>query len=1592
MLVSVDAPAQNIPPLVEIEAKETQSTSDILFNTQDTVEAPEAFRDYKAMPMPAVREGEVTTQEVVNGDQWVRYDIKSKEAVTLEPKPAPNIQPSSDMSPGNAGIYPYQKFPAQYQGLEKRKKGDFDPDKIQEFSTLQQVSDPTDDPYRKNVRLTMTFPNGDNSQCSGSLVDYEWVMTAGHCIYDKHRGGWVTDITIVPAYENGDEPYGRAIGTHLYSLTGWTERNSLYFDIGWIRLRRPVGFLTGWYAFGYDNNDSFFKNSTFHNPGYPGERPYDGQLMHTWSGSFDLNNDWYDVNNFNNAVKNFLKVGQNRVGYGGQSGSGASAFKNSSQRVQYAVASHTSVDWYGNRKPPTYYTRITSDRFHHMRDLIADERDNTLDLAALNVEARPSNPVEGATLESLTFYVANRSSAEQSGTWSFDIYLSDTTDISTAGRRIGTHSFSHTFLPNQIVRVTASPPTIPVGVDGVKYLGVILRHTDFNTSNNDSDGWDAAALNIIPSREVTFKSEPPGSNVTIRIEPADIHGREDGLTEFKRRYPYITRLKLNAPPTEGTAKFLGWYWVEDGVLPITRDPIYTTYGGFDDQTFVAKYTTPEIPVLPHAIRDIMPSYDYQTRNKDLKIINSHSHPIYWHIGSVNNSEWLSVERTSGTTDPGETDVIKVIFDSSNLVSGDYTDQLEIRDDRGSAASSFVPVRLRVSHNPRSVLSPEQIYHTHNPVQEAHWGHSIGFDLLGGLISFGTPGLNKHSGGVAVYELLENGEFGEETLIEPGEIFIEPGEIFTESRFGASQALLSGIGDGLLAIGAPGHPESSLKPENTIQSVPSGQVYLYRKTEKGWDRQPVLQPEIAADGAEYGTEVKAASIKGDPGEYLIAVGAPGLDYEGTEDAGAVFVYRFHNEELLNEQIIWPGQISQFKRFGSSIALHSRQGQMLMAIGAPGNVAEEIPGSVELHRLAEEKWELSQTIEAAEQAGGALFGASLALATHDHQALIAVGAPGYGKAGGIFFYRYSHEKESLVQTGSIEEGPETEGAGLGQHLELVSMPRYTALMAGAPGTNIPEYRGGAWLYQLNAGSDTWRLTSRLEPEMKEADVGMGSALAPLLIKDELHYIATAPGAEVEGEALAGAAYRFIPADPSSLPRMNLPLSGVSEVLVKGTQKQVDLPIRSTGKAELIWSLSGIPPWIECELAEGTIPAGESRNVRILLDARELGEGTYNSELMLTGNAYGQRSQGIPINLSVTMGVEIDLTVNDASIIGGDTLEAGGLLGAGSSVWVSNHASDSLKYPDISMVLELFLSPDSLINDESIFIASVRMNTRLQYHEKSRIEFPVAARIPTGYPAGRAYLGIKVSHEGGHLEADTTNNIMIRPLWIRKAASSQLLMADRYRRLQAEIDEEMGSIPLVIHNSGMDTLQFSVPGFGEVRALKANAGNHTTVAAEDTIRAYLVDVVPASGDIAPGDSAELSLTMDGSKVQEGFYQDTLSLLTNDPANASIDILLEITVGRITNIQSGPGIPLEYALDANYPNPFNPSTVIAFALPEDSPVRLEVFNLLGRRVSTLVNGQFKAGYYKVRFDAPGWASGLYIYRIEAGSYTQSRKMLLLK
>lgn len=98
------------------------------------------------------------------------------------------------------------------------------------------------------------------------------------------------------------------------------------------------------------------------------------------------------------------------------------------------------------------------------------------------------------------------------------------------------------------------------------------------------------------------------------------------------------------------------------------------------------------------------------------------------------------------------------------------------------------------------------------------------------------------------------------------------------------------------------------------------------------------------------------------------------------------------------------------------------------------------------------------------------------------------------------------------------------------------------------------------------------------------------------------------------------------------------------------------------------------------------------------------------------------------------------------------------------------------------------------------------------------------------------------------------------------------------------------------------------------------------------------------------------------------------------------------INTEKEGTIIPKEYVLYQNYPNPFNPTTTIKFDLPKDGVIELGIYDILGRKITTLIKEYRNAGSYEQNFNASSLASGIYLYRIKVNDFVSAKMMILVK
>ncbi|MEM1041653.1 MAG: T9SS type A sorting domain-containing protein [Bacteroidota bacterium] len=165
-------------------------------------------------------------------------------------------------------------------------------------------------------------------------------------------------------------------------------------------------------------------------------------------------------------------------------------------------------------------------------------------------------------------------------------------------------------------------------------------------------------------------------------------------------------------------------------------------------------------------------------------------------------------------------------------------------------------------------------------------------------------------------------------------------------------------------------------------------------------------------------------------------------------------------------------------------------------------------------------------------------------------------------------------------------------------------------------------------------------------------------------------------------------------------------------------------------------------------------------------------------------------------------------------------------------------------------------------------------------------------------------------------------------------------------------------------------------------------TTEASNDPI---VLSVDPDAGTVDAASSQEISVTVDATDAEPGTYQAQLVITTDDEDNPEIVVAVDITVNPPVSNEDG-RLAAGFVLRPSYPNPFAAQTTLSYDLAEAATVRVEVYDVTGRRVATLVDTPQAAGTHEVEWDAAGLPSGVYIYQVEAGRFRQTQRITLVR
>jgi len=382
------------------------------------------------------------------------------------------------------------------------------------FGTMFELSDNSIStfPFRMNAKLVQEYTDAGNGNqiyfvCSGAMQDPEVVFTAGHCVYNRDNDstgndyGFASRVWAYPGWDGNGltlgnpgvlDYYGWGVATNFVAWTGYTQSGDFDADIGFARLSRAVGMLTGWYGWRSVNWNTcgttglFFNNPSFPSEGCGQTGLHNGRDMYNWNGNFDSCQG-------SNQLRINTTPGCFTALWGGQSGSNAYDIVDDS-RFAHAVASNS------NRTTIGQYAKLWTEAREYLNDTFKPgARGSALDLQSLDTTYDQTSILAGDTLTGGTAVIPNPTDNNPlSDTYGLSVRLSTNNNISDFDTNMGSGSFTYNYGAMQNLTVNMYNVTVPKNTpSGTYWVGVLLDDgIDADDSNNDPDLWDAHELDV----------------------------------------------------------------------------------------------------------------------------------------------------------------------------------------------------------------------------------------------------------------------------------------------------------------------------------------------------------------------------------------------------------------------------------------------------------------------------------------------------------------------------------------------------------------------------------------------------------------------------------------------------------------------------------------------------------------------------------------------------------------------------------------------------------------------------------------------------------------------------------------------------------------------------------------------------------------------------------------------------------------------------------------------------------------------------------------------------------------------------------------
>lgn len=414
------------------------------------------------------------------GQTWKQYYIPTNTTTLLNYTVTSTV--SSNNTTGSTGILPIN----------------LSADTLRNFDNIDLVNDPNAYPWRMTVKF---------AGVTGVLIDPYHVLTAGHTVTLNQSFG---TTKIYPAYGLADSPYGFAYPECIYLPNNFAVSSATDYAI--IKLDRPLGSLTGWVGYGYNNDNNYYlNNKTFFNPSYPSAGSYNGELLYNWKGKMEYVTGEY--------VYSF------RTGIAGMSGSPLYTSINNNL-VTYGILTSTGIK----------YNKININKFDAIKFAVSKDIPSTVDIVPLTVSAYPSTLKAGNKLDSLSFYLTNYSTVNYTNSSvSASLYLSQDSIITDTDQLLQTYNVTSSINSLNTIKVLLSNITVSGVSAGTYWVGLKVTG-DNNAANNVTGYRDAYKITVVNTDYVKISGRVTSSQSNSGISGVALQGLTNTYTDFYGNY------------------------------------------------------------------------------------------------------------------------------------------------------------------------------------------------------------------------------------------------------------------------------------------------------------------------------------------------------------------------------------------------------------------------------------------------------------------------------------------------------------------------------------------------------------------------------------------------------------------------------------------------------------------------------------------------------------------------------------------------------------------------------------------------------------------------------------------------------------------------------------------------------------------------------------------------------------------------------------------------------------------------------------------------------------------------------------------------